>query len=32
MGGIYFDCRLYLVTDRRWFGGRDLDDVVKEAL
>ncbi len=32
MEKIAFDCRLYLVTDRRWLGGRELEDVVEEAL
>jgi len=32
MGKITFDCSLYLVTDRRWLGGRDLCDVVEEAV
>jgi thiamine-phosphate pyrophosphorylase len=32
MGKINFDCRLYLVTDRRWLGGRNLCDVLEEAV
>ncbi|MFA5181017.1 MAG: thiamine phosphate synthase [Syntrophales bacterium] len=32
MGEISFDCHLYLVTDRRWLGGRNLCDAVEEAI
>lgn len=32
MRKITFDCRLYLVTDRRWLGGRDLCDVLEAAV
>jgi thiamine-phosphate pyrophosphorylase len=32
VGKISFDCCLYLVTDRRWLGGRNLCDVLEEAL
>ncbi|MCX5829014.1 MAG: thiamine phosphate synthase [Deltaproteobacteria bacterium] len=32
MGKVSFDCRLYLVTDRRWLGDRNLSDAVEEAI
>jgi thiamine-phosphate pyrophosphorylase len=32
MGKVSFDCSLYLVTDRRWLGGRNLCDAVEEAI
>lgn len=32
MGKVSFDCRLYLVTDRRWLGDRNLCDALEEAI